>query len=154
RASDAEGLYDARRFRTLLTARLALEANGFDEAINLAFISPKALDPFDGGMVAGRITLKNPLGEEMSVLRKSLLPGLIQNLATNHRRGNVDVKLYETGVVFLGKNPAGKVPTKDRDGAAGGDAYAREVVRLSGVAAGGNGGGAFDRKAQAIDFFD
>ena len=154
RASEVEGLFDARRYRTLMAARAALEACGFDEAINLAFVSPSALDPFDGGDTTGRITLRNPLGEEMSVLRKSLLPGLLQNLATNHRRGNLDVKLYETATVFLGKNPAGKAPTREKDGAGGQDAWAREVVRLSGIAAGGNGGAAFDRKAQAIDFYD
>ncbi len=154
RAAEAEGLFDERRFRTLQTARASLEASGFDEAINLAFVSPQALDPFDGGDATGRITLRNPLGEEMSVLRKSLLPGLLQNVATNHRRGNIDVRLYETATVFLGKNPAGRTPAKERDGAAGVDAWAREVVRLSGVAAGSDAAGAFDRKSQPLDFFD
>jgi phenylalanyl-tRNA synthetase beta chain len=154
RANEAEGLFDARRLRTLWKAREALEASGFDEAINLAFVAPSALDPFDGGDVAGRITIKNPLGEEMSVLRRSLLPGLLTNLATNHRRGNLDARLYETATVFLAKNPAGKVPTKDRDGASGADAWAREVVRLSGVCAGGNGQGSFDRKPAPVDFYD
>lgn len=153
RASEGEGLYDARRLRVLNIARAALEAAGFDEAINLAFTAPKTLDPFDGGDVVSRVMVKNPLGEEMSVLRKSLLPGLIANLGTNHRRGVLDVRLYETAVVFLGRNMAGKVPTKEGAGAAGADAWAREVVRLSGIAA-GHSGGAFDRKPAATDFFD
>jgi phenylalanyl-tRNA synthetase beta chain len=153
RASEGEGLYDARRLRVLNTARTALEAAGFDEAINLAFVAPKSLDPFDGGDVTGRLTVKNPLGEEMSVLRKSLLPGLIANIGTNHRRGVLDVRLYETGVVFLGRNPGGKAPSKDKAGAVGADAWAREVVRLSGIAA-GSAGAAFDRKAEHVDFFD
>lgn len=157
RASDAEGMFDARRHRVLQVARASLEAAGFDEAINLAFVAPGALDRFDGGDAAAkasRITLKNPLGEEMSVLRKSLLPGLLANLGTNHRRGNLDVRLYETGVVFLGKNPAGKTASGTREGAVGGDAWAREVARLAGVAAGGNGSEAFDRRSQPIDFYD
>jgi phenylalanyl-tRNA synthetase beta chain len=153
RASEVEGLYDARRHRVLETARAALEAAGFDEAVNLAFVSPQSLDPFDGGEAAGRIALKNPLGEEMSVLRKSLLPGLLENAGTNHRRGNFDVRLYETATVFLGKNPGGKTPNAP-EGASGADAWAREVVRIAGVAAGGNGHDAFDRRAAPIDFFD
>lgn len=157
RASEAEGLFDARKHRVLERARASLEAAGFDEAINLAFVAPSALDHFDGGDAAakaGRITLKNPLGEEMSVLRKSLLPGLLANLGTNHRRGNLDVRLYETGTVFLGKNPGGKVASGTREGAIGADAWAREVSRLAGVAAGGNGGEAFDRRSAPIDFYD
>ncbi len=153
RTAEGEGMYDARRLRVLNVARAALEGAGFDEAINLAFVAPKALDLFDGGDAAGRLTLRNPIGEEMSVLRKSLLPGLMANLGTNHRRGVVDVRLYETGVVFLGRNPGGKVATKDKAGAVGGDSWAREVVRLSGVAAGSTGA-SFDRKATHFDFFE
>jgi phenylalanyl-tRNA synthetase beta chain len=154
RASEAEGLFDTRRYRVLQIARASLEAAGFDEAINLAFVAPRALDRFDGGDEAGRIMLKNPLGEEMSVLRKSLLPGLLTNLGTNHRRGNLDVRLYETATVFLGKNPGGKAPSGTREGAGGADAWAREVVRLAGVAAGGNGQEAFDRRSAPVDFYD
>ena len=154
RASEAEGLHDPRRQRVVDVVRSALEAAGFDEAINLAFVAPSALDPFDGGDTVGRISLKNPLGEEMSVLRRTLLPGLLANAATNHRRQELDVRLYEVASVFQGRNPAGKVPQREKEGAAGGDAWAREVVRIAGIATGSSGGLGFDVKRAPVDYFD
>ncbi len=154
RASEAEGLYDPRRHRVVQAVRGALEIAGFDEAVNLAFLAPSALDPFDGGDVAGRITVGNPLGEEMSVMRRTLLPGLLANAATNHRRQVLDVRLYEVAAVFLGRSPSGRAPQRERDGAAGGDAWAREVPRLAGVATGERGGLGFDVERAAVDFYD
>lgn len=154
RASEAEGLHDPRRHRVVQAVRGALEAAGFDEAVNLAFVSPDALDPFDGGDVVGRIAIKNPLGEEMSVLRRTLLPGLLMNAATNHRQQVLDVRLYEVANVFLGRSPAGKVPVREREGAAGGDAWAREMPRIAGIATGDRAGLGFDVARAPVDFYD
>ena len=155
RAAEAESLFDKKRHRTLGLVRKALLAAGYDEAINLAFVSPSSLDAFDGGDHASRVSVRNPLGEEHSVLRRSLLPGLIGNAATNHRRGVLDVRLFETATVFLGRNPAGRVPRLDgREGPAGQDSWAREVPRLGGIATGAAALVGFDRRSAALDFFD
>jgi phenylalanyl-tRNA synthetase beta chain len=150
------GLYDARRHRALVMARRALQASGYDEAINLAFASPDDAVRFPMWDAAGEpIRVKNPLGEERSIMRRSLLPGLVQNLATNHRRGVVDVRLYEAGTIFLGRNGNGAGPRiDDKASAAGGDAFAIERPRLAGVASGAGVAAAFDRKANTFDFFD
>jgi phenylalanyl-tRNA synthetase beta chain len=150
------GLFDTRRHRALTAARRALQAAGYDEAINLAFASPDDVARFPAWDGAGDpIRVKNPLGEERSLMRRSLLPGLVQNLATNHRRGVVDVRLYEVGTVFLGRNGNGHAPRiEDKAAAAGGDAFARERPRLAGVASGPGVAAAFDRKASTLDFFD
>jgi phenylalanyl-tRNA synthetase beta chain len=157
RGGDANaGLFDTRRHRALAVARRALQAAGYDEAINLAFASPDDIARFPEWDGTGEaIRVKNPLGEERSLLRRSLLPGLVQNLTTNHRRGVIDVRLYEAGTVFLGRNANGAHPRlDDRIAAAGGDAFARERPRLAAVASGAGIGGAFDRKASTLDFFD
>ncbi|MBM4282486.1 MAG: phenylalanine--tRNA ligase subunit beta [Deltaproteobacteria bacterium] len=150
------GLFDVRRHQALSAARRALRAAGYDEAINLAFASPDDVARFpawDGG--GEPIRVKNPLGEERSLMRRSLLPGLVQNMATNHRRGVVEVRLYESGTVFLGRNGQGAMPrTDDRAAAAGRDAFALERPRLAGVASGASVGATFDRKEAAFDFFD
>jgi phenylalanyl-tRNA synthetase beta chain len=150
------GLFDVRRHRALAVARQALRAAGYDEAINLAFASPDDVARFPAWDVGGEpIRVKNPLGEERSLLRRSLLPGLVQNLATNHRRGILDVRLYEQGTVFLGRNGQGAHPRlDDKVAAAGGDAFAKERPRLCAIASGASAGAAFDRKASTLDFFD
>lgn len=158
RAGENESvLFDERRHRTLLSCRAALQSAGYDEAVNLAFASPTevTLVPAWDDVSSDPIKVLNPLGEERSLLRRSLLPGLIQNAALNHRRGTADVRLYEAATVFLGKNPDGGVPhVDDRAGPAGGDAYVREHPRLAGIACGAGIAGSFDGKPRQLDFYD
>jgi phenylalanyl-tRNA synthetase beta chain len=91
---------------------------GFDEAITFAFQSP-ALAQRLAGVGEGRtpIRLRNPLSEEGSVMRVSLLPGLLQALAGNLNRGVAEVSLFEIGRAYwegerqvppLGTTPDGK----------------------------------------------
>jgi len=91
---------------------------GYDEAITFAFQSPQLAGRL-GGMGEGRtpIRLRNPLSEDGSVLRVSLLPGLLQALAGNLNRGVADVSLFEIGRAYwegertvapLGSTPDGK----------------------------------------------
>ncbi|HXG00567.1 MAG TPA: phenylalanine--tRNA ligase subunit beta [Bacteroidota bacterium] len=46
------------------------------------------------------VRLANPLGVEMSTMRTSLVPGLLQAVARNHSFGNVDLRMFEIGHVF------------------------------------------------------
>ncbi len=46
------------------------------------------------------VMLMNPLGKEMSRMRTSLVPGLLQSAAVNQNHGNTDLKLFEIGHVF------------------------------------------------------
>lgn len=155
RTGEAKGLYDEARHRVEPLVRTALEAAGFSEAINFAFTSKEALSAFDGGDPARRITLKNPLGEEMSVMRTSLLPGLLANAALNQRRQLPNVRLYEMATVFLGRNPEGQRPRLDlAAGPRGADAWAIERPRVAGVITGEIGARGFDRRPQPADFYD
>ena len=74
---------------------------GFDEAITWSFTAPWLAATIPG-VSAGRaaIPLRNPLSEEWSVLRASLLPGLVQAAAANVRKGVEDVSLFELGRAF------------------------------------------------------
>jgi len=46
------------------------------------------------------IELANPLSEEASVMRTSMVPGMLNMLAYNLNRGSVNVHLFEAGNVF------------------------------------------------------
>jgi phenylalanyl-tRNA synthetase beta chain len=87
-------LPDAEKERKLRTSLLAL---GYDEAISLTFISHQDAEQFSSVPV---IELANPLSEEASVMRTSMVPGMLNMLAYNLNRGSNNVRLFEAGNVF------------------------------------------------------
>lgn len=75
--------------------------SGFDEATTWSFTAPSLAATVAGvGGTRVPIPLRNPLSEEWSVLRTSLLPGLVQAAAGNLRHGVESVRLFELGRVF------------------------------------------------------
>jgi phenylalanyl-tRNA synthetase beta chain len=83
---------ERRRLRSLLVGR------GLSEAMPLPFLAPGDLER--SGLPGDGIEIANPLVSEESVLRTSLLPGLVKALATNAARRNTGVGLWEIGHVF------------------------------------------------------
>ena len=81
---------DTRLRRTLL-------ALGYNEAMSWTFIGPQDAQTFSAKSL---LPLENPISDEASVMRPSLLPGMLQMLAWNLNRGNSNVKLFEAGHVF------------------------------------------------------
>jgi phenylalanyl-tRNA synthetase beta chain len=98
-AAPATSRFD-ESFDRVRLVRQVLNGLGFEEAINQTMTSPvaAALTPLRPG--AGLVRLQNPLNEDLSVLRPSLLPGLLQNLRVNISRQTLDVRLFEIGRVF------------------------------------------------------
>lgn len=82
--------------------RSLLEAMGLWEIISYSFVSPKSLSAFPYRRdERGWLYLKNPLNEDLSVMRTSLLPGLLESLSFNQKRHQEKVSIYELGKVFL-----------------------------------------------------
>lgn len=80
-------------------ARLTCRDLGLSEAVSYGFASPKELEIL--GAPAPVVRLQNPLGEERSVMRTSLLPGLLAGLRRSRNRGERRVRLFEVGARFL-----------------------------------------------------
>jgi phenylalanyl-tRNA synthetase beta chain len=136
-------------------ARESLIASGFFEAMNFSFGSLSDYNLFKTKESPDFIQVTNPLGEELSVMRQSLLPGLLKNVVLNASKGALGVHLFEIGNVFLGKNPYGKAPNiQSLQGKADQDAWSIEQLRLSGVSFGLLGIRSFDTKKKAGDFYD
>ena len=76
-----------------------LVGQGFSEAVNLAFTDPEREKGF-WEEPTEMVPVDNPLTEEHSHLRKSLLPGLVESIRRNTYRGRTRVKLFELGKVF------------------------------------------------------
>ena len=85
------------------TARRTMAALGYNECVTYSFIDKKSAILFGGGDDASM--LENPISSEMSHMRPSLLPGLLQAAARNQARGFMDLALFEVGPVWHGGEP-------------------------------------------------
>ena len=99
--SSASGEYQPSEMKQRLLRR-AMNAFGFDEAINFSF-APKQTD--------GQPELKNPIIEDAAFMRATLLPGLLASLRHNLNHGLRDVRLFEIGRVF-GAITANELPNE------------------------------------------
>ena len=88
---------DSRLQRDRLARRLAASA-GFAEAVTFSFIERGAALSF--AAPSDLVDILNPLSEHFAVLRPSLLPGVVDAVAHNVRRGQEDARLFELGTVF------------------------------------------------------
>ncbi|GAA6203092.1 phenylalanine--tRNA ligase subunit beta [Aquicoccus sp. SU-CL01552] len=89
--------------RRLQAGRRTSAALGYNECISYSFIDQAGAALFGGGDDASR--LENPISSEMSHMRPSLLPGLLQAAARNQARGFMDMALFEVGPAFHGGEP-------------------------------------------------
>jgi phenylalanyl-tRNA synthetase beta chain len=88
--------------------RRVLAANGLSEAMPLPFLAPGDLERC--GLSGLALTITNPLVAEESVLRTSLLPGLLKAVAYNASHRNLGVGLFEVGHVFRMPSNGGPLP--------------------------------------------
>ena len=98
------GLTEAQKQEAKCKSVLAGE--GYMEACNYSFYSPKDLDllrlPADAPERSA-IRILNPIGEDLSVMRTILAPSMIANVVRNVRRGNDGGRLFELANVYLPK---------------------------------------------------
>ena len=84
----------AAKDRKLRSTCLAL---GYNEAVSLSFISHQDATNFSAAIP---MELENPQSEEASVMRTSIVPGMLGMLSYNLNRGNDNVRLFEMGEVW------------------------------------------------------
>ena len=79
-------------------------AMGFDEIITYSFISPTCYDKirWDAGDPRRQsFKILNPLGEDTSIMRTTVLPSMLEILTRNYNYRNQNVRLYEVGRIYL-----------------------------------------------------
>ncbi|MCR4420629.1 MAG: phenylalanine--tRNA ligase subunit beta [Clostridia bacterium] len=124
----------------LSRSRHLLADLGFREVLTYSFISPRSLELLKAGPGhpwASTLALRNPLGEEQSVMRPTLVPGLLQTAASNAAWGSGAFRFFELGKVFLPREPGG---------------LPEEEWRL-GALVGGEDPKEWNRPARPLDFF-
>jgi phenylalanyl-tRNA synthetase beta chain len=93
-SGEVRDLPDAQKDARVRSSLLAL---GYNEAISLTFISKDDAHRFSS---APELDLANPLSDEASVMRTSMVPGMLNMLTYNLNRGSDNVRLFEAGNVF------------------------------------------------------
>ena len=82
----------------------AVRALGYDEIITYSFISPTYYDkirmPKDSSL-RNSLKILNPLGEDTSIMRTTILPSMLEIIARNHSYRNKSAHLYELGKIYL-----------------------------------------------------
>jgi phenylalanyl-tRNA synthetase beta chain len=115
---------------------------GFTEIISYSFISPDSIDLLGAGMgshLRSFVKILNPLTVDQSVMRTSLIPGLLAAVKTNISHGEEDLKLFEWGKIFI-HNEKDELP--------------HEKPLLAGIMTGFINQKEWYREEKIIDFYD
>ncbi len=80
-----------------------LASRGMTEVYTWSFMSDKK--QFDTSDDSSFITLSNPISADLNVMRKSIIPNLLDGIKNNLFRGISSTHIFEIGPVFYGKNP-------------------------------------------------
>lgn len=130
--------------RSLHQLRHRLAGAGYFEVINFSFVEPQWESDFAGNDNAIRVL--NPIASQLSVMRTTLIGGLIEKIRYNINRKQARIRFFEMGRVFL------RVP--------GAAASALEVagvqqpVRIAAAAFGTAAAEQWGVPSRAVDFFD
>lgn len=123
------------------TINNTLRASGLNETMTYSFAEPGDIDRLrlNKEGLGLPVELLNPLNADQSVMRQSIVPGLLRAVSYNQNRGVKNIQLYEMGTVFS---------------TAEGRKKAKEKHKVAGVLAGAMGNKAWNNDPAPFDFFD
>ena len=130
----SEGLRPVSKVRQLLADR------GFQEVVNFAFVEEMWESDFSGNRAP--IRLANPIASQMSVMRSTLISGLIANVSTNLKRKQNRVRVFEMGRCFSRDKPGYPV-----------DGF-HQPLKVAGLAYGSALPEQWGQPSRNVDFFD
>jgi phenylalanyl-tRNA synthetase beta chain len=117
--------------RSIAALRQVMVQRDYQEVINYAFVTTESERDLCGNLTP--IALQNPIASQMSVMRSSLLGGLLTSLRTNLARKQARVRVFEIGACFAGDDQQERLA-----GLCYGDAIAEQ----------------WSTSARGIDFYD
>lgn len=126
--------------RPLFRVRQILADRGYQEVVNFAFVEEMWESDFAAN--ESLIRLANPIASPMSVMRSTLIGGLVANVATNLKRKQTRVRVFETGRCFF------------RDNAGTPVAGFRQPWKLAALAYGNAQPEQWGSASRNVDFFD
>lgn len=87
--------------------------SGLNQSISYSFTSRKVFDKVnipEDSLLRCAVEIKNPLGEDFSIMRTTTLPSIMENLGRNFSRNNDYARLFEIGKVYLKKTDEKDLP--------------------------------------------
>ena len=92
--------------------RLLLIGSGFTEIVNYSFGTPLAADILllpEHDERRNLVKIRNPLGEDISAMRTTMIYNLLETMKKNANNGSFDLKIFEMGRIFLNRQ-SGELP--------------------------------------------
>lgn len=132
--------------------RRQVAALGYQEVMSYSFIDPAWHALVCGDDAPQPVTLENPLSTEMSVMRDSILPGLLQVLTYNSKRQHERLRIFEVGMVFRHAKD-GKSDVKMDTKTASGSAYIQQDC-IAGLVCGSRYPKNWSHADEMADFYD
>lgn len=126
-------LTDSQKFIKCINETLI--SCGCSEISTFSFISPKAYDRIrlaKGDAKRNSVVIMNPLGEDTSIMRTTILPSMLEVLARNYNHKNASASLYEIGTVYE-PTQAGKLPVEKQKAVIGLYGNAADYYTLKGI---------------------
>ncbi|MCB1759683.1 MAG: phenylalanine--tRNA ligase subunit beta [Gammaproteobacteria bacterium] len=120
---------------SLAQAKQVLVDRDFQEAITYSFISQEMHDLTDPQH--GTVKLANPISADMSIMRTSLWPGLLQTAVYNQARQHSRIRIFESGLRFIQQ-----------------DNEIKQDLMLSGLVSGSREPEQWGLQVSSVDFFD
>ena len=126
-------LTDSQKFIKCINETLI--SCGCSEISTNSFISPKAYDRIrlaKDDAKRNSVVIMNPLGEDTSIMRTTILPSMLEVLARNYNHKNASASLYEIGTVYE-PTQAGKLPVEKQKAVIGLYGNAADYYTLKGI---------------------
>lgn len=119
----------------------ALRSSGLNETMTYSFVQPDDLERLrmSSEGLGCAVELINPMNADQSVMRQSIIPGLLRSVSYNQSHGVKNVQLYEMGMVFYAHE---------------GRKQPKEKKKLAGVMAGAMADASWNYPSTPFDFFD
>jgi len=130
--------------RTQHMLRQQLVAAGYQELVNYSFVDAQWEQDFNG--IGEPIRVLNPIASQFSVMRTSLIGGIVAALKYNLNRKAGRVRVYELGRVFIREEAAVEGPLNVRG--------IRQPIRLAALAYGPAHEEQWGLPGRDVDFFD
>lgn len=86
---------------------------GISQSVTFSFVSPKTLDTInlpEDAPERRQVVITNPLGEDTSVMRTTLIPSVLGVLARNNNYHSDSVALYELGHIYIPNEDINELP--------------------------------------------